>query len=543
MSKEKVIPAAFLREKKVCLNGSGGSGKSAIIEPKIRRSETPDDWRFSTRGTAARIFLTCWFVFSAHFATNTVREIFPALSLGDHSSFDVSEYAGLHPDIFTLENRGAFINNNPGASILGAIPYLIFRPLTDALIARTQAARAAHPEAETANYDSVYPMAREFYQKSRQKGFDIKFGLAAAEMQFFVMSPLTALSVVVMFYFFLNRTENAKIAVLLALLYAFATPIFFRAGQLNQNLLVADFSLFSFALLNRFGAAEKKPFYLLAGLCAGWTIVLDYSGAVAVAVLSFYALARWVDAPKDERDAADLIKFSGGVLACCLILFASQWACFGSPLLPAQSYMPPANFTDSGYRGLALPQLDLLWATAFSSRYGLFTSAPILLTAFAFPWRFRKKNRLMARRDLIFCGFFIGLFFLFCAANQYGRMQFNTGVRHIIPVVPFVFFFAAGVLLKLPKLPAAVIGIVGIYWSWCLAMYRDVELGAGVFEAVKNISFGGFRLPWLSVLQKMNFVENSSPLPLFALGAALLFALWTIGAKTRETNFLINEQI
>src|SRR5215471_12489135 len=81
------------------------------------------------RGVAMRIFLTCWLVFVLHFATNTVREIYPALSLGDRLSFDVTEYLGFHPDLFELPGRGAYINNNPGASILGAIPYVLTRPL------------------------------------------------------------------------------------------------------------------------------------------------------------------------------------------------------------------------------------------------------------------------------------------------------------------------------------------------------------------------------------------------------------------------------
>ncbi|HEX9107567.1 MAG TPA: hypothetical protein VF832_10075, partial [Longimicrobiales bacterium] len=73
----------------------------------------------SRRGIAVRLLLTCWLVYTLHFATNTVREIFPALSLGDHLSVDVSEYLGLHPDLFAIPGRGAFINNNPGASFMG----------------------------------------------------------------------------------------------------------------------------------------------------------------------------------------------------------------------------------------------------------------------------------------------------------------------------------------------------------------------------------------------------------------------------------------
>lgn len=509
------------------------NGKAKIIRFRPQISER----RFSNRSIAVRIFLTCWLVFTLHFATNTVREIYPALALGDRLSFDVSEYAGLHPDIFEIEGRGAFINNNPGASMLGAIPYAIFRPVTDRIIEKIRQARAANPQAETANYDSIYPMAREFYRNARERGFDIKFGLAAAEMQAFVMSPLSALAVVVMFLIFLHLTKDAKTSALLALLFAFATPVFYRTAQLNQNLLLAHFALFSFALLWRFWKPEKKPFYFLGGLCAGWTVVLDYSGLVAVFALSGYALARWLAVPKEKRCLRDLINFGAGVSICAAVLMAYQWFCFGNPILPAQSYMPPVNFTDQGYRGFSFPQIDLLFQTAFSMRYGLFTSAPILLLAFFAPVWISKKSRLLENRETIFVVVFTILFFTFCAANQYGRMQFNTGVRHIVPVVPFVFLLAANVLLKMPRVVAVLIGLTAVYWSWCLAMYRDVEQGFGIFEAVKNITLEGFRLPWLMTLKGMGFVQNASPIPLFLLCAFFIWVLWSVGGKRQKTHF------
>lgn len=265
--------------------------------------------------------------------------------------------------------------------------------------------------------------------------------------------------------------------------------------------------------------------------------MLDYSGVVAVAALSGYALSRWLSFDEKERRFSELIKFAGGVSICAMILMLYQWICFGNPILPAQSYMPPANFTELGYRGFAFPQLDLLFETAFSIRYGLFTSAPILLAAFVFPIWLRRHSRLLKKRELIFIAAFTISFFLFCAANQYGRMQFNTGVRHIVPVVPFVFLLAASVFLKIPRLLAVLVGIGGIYWSWCLAMYRDVEQGFGIFEAVGRVTLEGFRLPWLTTLDRMGFVENASPLPLFLLCAAMIWALWTIGATRPKNDF------
>lgn len=489
----------------------------------------PRSSRFSTRGVALRLFLTCWIVFTLHFATNTVREIYPALSLADHLSFDVSEYAGLHPDIFEMPGRGTFINNNPGASMIGAVPYALLSPLTNAITERIQAGRAANPQPDPTSYDTIYPMAQEFYRNARAKGFDVKFGIAAAITQALAMAPISAFGVVVMFWILLSLTGNRRASVLLALVYAFATPIFYRTAQLNQNVLLANFALFAFALLWRPWSEDKKPFYFLAGLCTGWTVVLDYSGLVAVGVLSVYALSQWLSS--EGRRFQDMAKFAGGIVVCAAILMAYQWSSFGNPILPAQSYMPPANFTEEGYRGFALPSVDLLFQTAFNIRYGLFVSAPILLLVFAVPVWLRKSSSFLDVRETIFVIAFTTLFFVFCSANQYGYMQFNTGVRHIVPVVPFLFLLAANVLLKLPRIIAVVFSLFGVYWSLCLVMYRDVEQGSGVFEAIKHITLEGFRLPWLTTLERMGFAGGWLAIPLMLLCGVAIWILWNVGGN------------
>ncbi|MFN0277209.1 MAG: hypothetical protein ACKVRN_01265 [Pyrinomonadaceae bacterium] len=453
----------------------------------------------------------------------------------------MSEYAGLHPDIFEIPGRGTFINNNPGASIIGAIPYTLFRPVTDRIVARVQAGRVSEPQAEPIKFDTIYPLAQEFYQRSREKGFDVKFGLAAAQMQMLAMAPISALGAVVMFWLLLALTNNSKMSALLAILYAVATPIFYRTAQLNQNVLAASFALFAFALLWRPAKkndVEKKPFYFLAGLCAGWTVVLDYSGLVIVAAISGYALARWLLEPADRRKISELARFASGVAICGCFLMLYQWVQFGNPILPAQNYMPPANFTDMGYRGFSFPQPDLLFETAFGMRYGLFTSAPILLLAFVVPVWLRDATSLFQRREMIFIVAFTLLFFVFCAANQYGRMQFNTGVRHIVPVVPFVFLLAANVLIKMPRIPAVLIGLLASYWSWCLVMYRDVEQGFGVFESIRHITLEGFRLPWLTTLERMGFANGALAIPLLLATGAAIWLIWSVGSKSGTENLI-----
>jgi hypothetical protein len=172
----------------------------------------------------------------------------------------------------------------------------------------------------------------------------------------------------------------------------------------------------------------------------------------------------------------------------------------------------------------------LLWDTAFDIRFGLFTSSPLLLLALYVPGLVRGRYRIVGGQE---SGCIIALsllFFLFCAANQYGRMQFNSGVRHIVPVTPFLFLLVAGVLLRLPTMLAALVGLTTTYWGWCLAMYRDVEQGFGVFEALMHITFGGFRLPWLTTLERMGyFPHGTSTLPLLGLVSATLWVLWATG--------------
>jgi hypothetical protein len=512
--------------------------KEELVLPVFPSRTAQKSWRFSTRGVAVRLFATCWLIYGLHFATNTVREVYPALSLGDHLSFNVYEYAGLHPDIFEIPGRGYFINSNPGASIVGAIPYAIFRPAIDRIVARSQQSRATSQATDQTTYNSPYPMAQEFYRNARSRGYDVKFGLAAGVMQIFGMAPISAASAVLMFYILLSLRLSTRQAIILTLLYAFATPVFYRTATLNQNLLVGHCAFFAFALLWHPWSSnlKRRPLnYLFAGLLSGWAVVLDYSGIIVPIVIGAYAVARRAKSRGGQPSKSDLGLFAVGVGLCAILLLGYQLVSFGNPLYPAQRYMPATPLSVFGYNGMDRPHFDLLWDTAFSLRFGLFASAPLLLLAFWVPAWLEKGKRLTGKLETWTIFAFTILFFLFCSANQFGRLQFNTGVRYIVPVVPFLFLIVAGVFIRLPKIAAVLLAIFATYWSWCLAMYRDVELGLGVLEPIKQITLQGFQLPWLTTLERMGYLANgASVVPLFVISAAVLTALWTVGGKRRQ---------
>src|SRR6185369_9232723 len=167
------------------------------------------------------VFFTCWLIYALHWATDIVREIYPAMALGDHFSFRVDEYGGLHPDLFEKPGYGWHIGNNPGVSMFAAVPYALSRPLIDPLVAKVMAKRRASGQSEPPAFNTPRPNAKIFYAAAWKRGLDVKLGLGAFVMHFLFMAPMSALSAVAMFYMLRRVFQSDKTAVWLALLYAF----------------------------------------------------------------------------------------------------------------------------------------------------------------------------------------------------------------------------------------------------------------------------------------------------------------------------------
>src|SRR5215472_11420742 len=83
----------------------------------------------TTKTPMGRVFFTCWLVYSVFWSPYIVREHFPALTLLERGTLNVEPYLEWSDDIFRGPNGGAYINNNPGASLIGAIPLVLLRPL------------------------------------------------------------------------------------------------------------------------------------------------------------------------------------------------------------------------------------------------------------------------------------------------------------------------------------------------------------------------------------------------------------------------------
>ena len=480
----------------------------------------------SRAGIAWRLAATVAVVYTLHFATNVVRETYPAVTLGDRLSFQVDEYLGLHPDLFAFEGQGTYINNNPGASILGAVPYTVARPMI-ALIFRLRPA-LAQPK-PPAVYDDPRPNRTRFMNEARARGVDIKLGLAAASMHVGLMVPLAAIATLVMLRLLSARLGDPRRALWLSLLYAFGTPIFFRSGFLSQNALLAHCVLFAYVALTGWGQSPTSPSrgrYAATGLFLGLGLLIDYSAAPIVLVFGGWALALGWQSRGVRGSLAAMSALLAGAAGPLLVLWGYQWAAFGNPFLPAQTYMPSTSLSHHGWNGVMVPQPDLLRDNLVSWQFGLFTACPMLLAAFAAPFVSRDRSG-PTRQELGMIFAAAGALYLFASSVAFARLQWNTGVRYMVPAVPLLFIALVPVLRAMPRWLGAVVVLPTVVISWSLAMVRE-----SVPVSLAHVFLGGFELPWLTVLGKMasgyapSLREGTSPMAFFVLAGVILWLVW-----------------
>jgi len=491
----------------------------------------------SARSIQIRLFLTCWIIFVLHFATDFVREHYLVLSIAEDCSFRLDKYVGLHADIFVTPGHGAHHAGNPGASMVAALPYFIFMPAVNRI--SNLFSRPQTTEGENAVYRDPIAARVQFYHKVRQRGLDIKFGLVAMVTMVFCMAPLTALSAVFMFRAIRFLGQSNGISLGIAILYAFGTPICFRTGYLNHNLMLGTFGFIAFFLIwqRDAGADSLKQRYAIAGFLAGLAFLCDYSGLITLVLLGAYAALKGADAEPAPQGVRLWSWFVLGAAIPVGLLWLYQWRSFGHPFYPPQHFMPAINrYTGLGYKGIAWSR-ELFWMLLFDSRVGLFIASPILLLSFVSPVLYFRRKSLIPFREIILCLLFFFCFLIFFSCVQYTRLQWITGIRYLIPAVPFLFLLTANVMLRLPRIPAYVLMVVAILQSWCMAMVRPDE-GVTIVESVVTFFQKGPQLPWLDTLSRMSheyipFLANGvSALPFFLFAALLVFFVWRVGRET-----------
>ena len=225
-----------------------------------------------------------------------------------------------------------------------------------------------------------------------------------------------------------------------------------------------------------------------------------------------------------------------------LFLLYSQWAMYGNPFLPGQFWMPHQNeYVGEGMRGFTAPDPGLFLLNLFAPGYGLFVWGPLLLVALI-PSRFYSAESLvLPRRERMFVFVLVLAFLVFCSSNQYSRLQWNTGFRYLLPLVPFLFLALADHLARLSAGVLAFLSALVFLHSWVLTMVRHVsDQGDVIIENWRRFLGGGVQLPWLNVLRSTPSLPydwlHSPALPygVLAFGGLVIAGIWLCGRRARR---------
>jgi len=490
-----------------------------------------------------RLFLTCWVLFCLHFATDFVREHYLVVSMAEDLTFDLGKYYGLHEDIFknpaNAPHGGVHHGANPGISMLAAIPYAAVRPLVDRVVRRSLASRKPGSDSG-AVYDDPREARVRFYKQAYALGLDIRFGLVGIITMVLCMAPLSALGVVGVHRVLEGAGVGDRLALGLSLLYAFGTPVLFRSAYLNQNLAIGVVALLAFLMIwnpgGRLRLSEDRR-VVLAGALAGFGFLCDYSGALSLGILGLYVLAR----ARDTHGWSGAIRagalYTAGALPMILILWFYQWAAFGHAILPPQHWMPAVIYSDQGYQGVTGPNLGLLLQLLFHPSFGLLVSAPLLVLALGAPFLLRSQRSFVPLREMLVCFAIAVAYLVFFSAIAYTRLQWSTGIRYLMPVIPFLFLVAAAVLVRLPRAVAFGIVLTAVTVAWSMAMVRNQY---GIHQNLIRVFVEGLQLPWLSTLGRMAsqyapwLTGRPSALPVMIFTGAVIYGIWAIRAPWRR---------
>ena len=500
------------------------------------------------RGIGLRLFLTSWVIFSLHFATNVVREHYPAFALIDKGNFQVDEYEGFHWDIFRHTDGHCYIGNQVLGSVIAAGPLWLFDPLLDRIEARTVAKRAAESR-PAEDFKTEYPLRQAFMKKVRDRGLDERFGAVTVVTSVFLMAPLAAACVVFLWRLLEQRGVERRRAILLALAFGFATPLFYRAAFLNHNVFLMISVFLSFYLIWPKPGRDFAPSFrarLGGGFFAGFSLALDYAGVIPLLLIYGYLVfSRRRAAGGLLRSFVESLAFVAGSVPPVIFLCWSQWWMFGDPFKPGQYWMPKQNdFVDQGWRGMVWPRWELIAENLFSRAFGMFTFGPLLIVGVVAA--FRRSGAIFGRRERLFVAAFFVAFLLFNAANLYSKLQANTGFRYLLPLVPFVFLEAAEILAKIRERLLWLLLLPAFLHEWVLAMARFTPVDKhdqrdAMTESWRRVLADGVTFPWLTTARQALgarlpwILSPAVPYGILAIVGLSLWLVWRIGAKAESS--------
>ena len=486
-----------------------------------------------------RIFLIAWLVYSVHFATNVVREHYPAFTIAEHGTFRVDEYQGFHADIFVGPDGHSVIGNQVFVSMLAAVPLFVFDPVLDWLEARSKEKIAREGVTNSDYRVPDKPNRVNFYRLVKERGLDLRFGAATFITTAFFMAPIAAAFLAYFYGVLRRRGVDAGKATELAFLLGFGTPLFYRATVLGHNLFVMYPMFIAFVLMWRSNGGPIGVWSrAVIGVLAGLTIAVDYVGVIVIPLLFAYFLLFRARSASWRIAFRESFAIAAGMLPPIGFLLFSQWAMYGNPFLPGQTLMPDQNqYVNVGARGWTLPDPELFVMSLFDPTFGMYSWGPLLALAVVPTWQYPVQSLVLPkfeRRWLVVAWI---VFLLFTSANQYSRLQFNSGFRYLAPLVPFLMLALSDHWIRLRPSVRLIAAAVVVLHSWVLTAYRELSL----VSSWKLLFVEGPQLPWYRVLSLTANPDNPwlgnwwIPTAIITVTALVAAGIWRYGARFEQS--------
>jgi hypothetical protein len=255
-----------------------------------------------------------------------------------------------------------------------------------------------------------------------------------------------------------GRRFRMETAAVIAALLIFVSPVVGIDGSSAYVDVALAFT--GFACFYALEISTRAPMLILAGLLAGFSFAIKYTGAMVVVYAAVFVLAR-------TRSSRALAILLGAAALVAVPWLVKNWIIVDNPVSPFFNRLFPNPYIDAGFEddlGRTMRHLNghqLGWQTPLelTIRGGVLqgTLGPAFLLA---PLGVLAARDALGRRVLAVAILF-GLPWLS-----------NIGTRFLIPALPFIAISMGIALARWPR-PAAVLVVLNAIacWPWVLSMY------------------------------------------------------------------------
>jgi hypothetical protein len=341
--------------------------------------------------------------------------MFVTLSLVANGEISIDRYA--NHTIDKVESHGRFYSDKaPGLSLMAV-------PVT-ALLWRWMI---------TVFHDGSRPAAEQWPWGSPAYYLFTYFAMLSTS------ALITAASVAAMFLVALSVFGSPVGAILVAVAYGFATPMFgwataFVGHAPAAGLLSIGFACAHFLRSNNAPNPRRDCFLVVAGVaCLTWAVVIEYTAAPVAAAVAVYGSRKIISAGDHRSMLVGCALITGFLFLLPLLIY--NHLAFGAPWRVGYQFHTAFPGTKVGFVGIRIPRLKVLYEIICGERRGIVPLCPLL---FLVPLGVLQMGIRNGQRELALLIVFVVIYYLALNSSYYyWDGGSSTGPRYVTGMLPF----------------------------------------------------------------------------------------------------------